>query len=141
MAVESSHLKENELIVHTDNLSTEWILMIVSVLIAVAGIGIGWRWFNKNPLWQPPRLLEEKYRVDEVYDATIIQPIKQGSTNILWRFIDVQIIDGLVNAAGAAAKQFGGLMRYLQSGFARSYVALVVLGALLIIGYFILRIR
>jgi NADH-quinone oxidoreductase subunit L len=121
--------------------TTEWILMGVSVLIAIAGIGIGWVWFNKNPLWQPPRLLEEKYRVDEVYDAAIIQPVKKGSTNILWRFIDVQIIDGFVNAAGGAAKQFGGLMRHLQSGFARSYVALVVLGALLIIGYFILRIR
>jgi NADH-quinone oxidoreductase subunit L len=126
--------------VHTDH-TTEWILMGVSVLIALAGIGIGWSWFNKNPLWQPPKLLEDKYRVDEAYDAVIIQPIKIGSIHVLWKFIDVKIIDGLVNAAGALAKQIGGVMRYLQSGFARSYVALVVLGALIIIGYFILSIR
>ena len=120
---------------------TEWILMVVSVLIAIAGILIGKAWFGKNPLWQPPRLLEDKYRIDEVYDAAIIEPIKKGSTTVLWKFIDVKIIDGFVNAAGATAKQLGGVMRHLQSGFARSYVALVVLGALLIIGYFILRIR
>ncbi len=121
--------------------TTEFILMGVSVLIAAGGIGIGWRWFNKNPLWEPPRLLEEKYRVDEVYDATIIQPIKQGSTNVLWQFIDVKIIDGLVNGAAQFANSVGGLLRYMQSGLARSYVAMVVIGALLIIGYFILRIR
>lgn len=121
--------------------STEWVLMGISVLIAIAGIGIGWSWFSKNPLWQPPRLLEDKYRVDEAYDAAIIQPVKKGSASILWKIIDVKIIDGFVNAVGAMAKQLGGAMRYMQSGLARSYVAFVVLGALLIIGYFILRIR
>ncbi|MEW6128363.1 MAG: NADH-quinone oxidoreductase subunit L [Acidobacteriota bacterium] len=131
---------ESQTNAHPDHM-TEWILMGVSVLIAIAGIGIGWGWFNKNPLWQPPRLLEEKYKVDEVYDATIIQPIKQGSTNVLWKFIDVKIIDGAVNGAAKLTDSIGGVLRYLQSGFARSYVALVVIGALLIIGYFILRIR
>jgi NADH-quinone oxidoreductase subunit L len=121
--------------------TTEWILMGLSVFIAIAGIGIGWSWFGKNPLWQPPKLLEDKYRVDEAYDAAIIQPIKKGSTNVLWKFVDVKIIDGFVNAAGTLAKQIGGVMRHLQSGFARSYIALVVLGALIILGYFILRIR
>jgi NADH-quinone oxidoreductase subunit L len=125
---------------HEDH-TTEFILMGVSVLIAAAGIGIGWNWFNKNPLWEPPRILEEKYRVDEAYDATIIQPIKQGSTNVLWKFVDVRIIDGMVNGAAKFASNLGGGLRYLQSGFARSYVAIVVIGALLIIGYFILRIR
>jgi NADH-quinone oxidoreductase subunit L len=121
--------------------STEWILMIVSVVIAIAGILIGKSWFSKTPLWQPPQLLEDKYKVDEAYDAVIIQPIKKGSASILWKIIDVKIIDGLVNAAGAMAKELGSVMRYLQSGLARSYVAFVVFGALLIIGYFILRIR
>jgi NADH-quinone oxidoreductase subunit L len=121
--------------------TTEWILMGLSVLIAGAGIAIGWSWFNRNPLWQPPKLLEEKYRVDEAYDAAIIQPVKKGSASILWKLVDVKIIDGLVNSAGSMATQLGGLLRHLQSGLARSYVAFVVLGALLIIGYFILRIR
>jgi NADH:ubiquinone oxidoreductase subunit 5 (subunit L)/multisubunit Na+/H+ antiporter MnhA subunit len=60
---------------------------------------------------------------------------------VLWQFIDVKIIDGLVNGAAQFANSVGGLLRYMQSGLARSYVAMVVIGALLIIGYFILRIR
>ena len=117
----------------------EWTLTIVSVIIALAGMGIGWVWFNRKPLWQPPRLLEEKYRVDEVYDAAVVQPIKTGSTRVLWKFIDVGIIDGAVNGAGHLASMFGGAIRYLQSGLARGYVAVVVLGALLVIGYFVIK--
>ena len=119
--------------------SLELILTLVSVVIAIGGIAAGWVWFNRNPLWKPPRLLEEKYYVDEAYDAAIVEPIKVGSTNLLWKFIDVRIIDGAVNAAGYTAGRIGGAMRYLQSGFARSYVAVVVLGALLIIAYFVIR--
>ena len=119
--------------------STEILLTIVSSLIAVAGIVIGWVWFRRNPLWEPPRLLEEKYYVDEAYDAAIVNPVKVGSTNLLWKIIDVRIIDGAVNAAGRVASRLGNAMRYLQSGFARSYVAVVVLGALLIIAYFVIR--
>jgi NADH-quinone oxidoreductase subunit L len=111
----------------------------VSIVIALAGIGLGWVWFNRKPLWEPPRLLEEKYYVDEVYDAAIVQPIKQGSTNVLWKIVDVHIIDGAVNGAGHLASLLGTGLRYLQSGLARSYVAVLVLGALLIIGYFVIR--
>jgi NADH-quinone oxidoreductase subunit L len=119
--------------------SLERILTGISIIIALAGIGIGWRWFRTRPLWEPPRLLEQKYYIDEAYDAVFIQPIKVGSKNVLWRIIDVQVIDGAVNGAGYVATRVGGAMRYLQSGLARSYVAVVVLGALLIIGYFVMK--
>ncbi|HSE38112.1 MAG TPA: NADH-quinone oxidoreductase subunit L [Blastocatellia bacterium] len=115
-------------------------LTVVSTVIALVGIGIGWLWFKRKPLWEPPGLLEQKYYVDELYDATVIQPIKVGSINLLWKFIDVRIIDGAVNGAGQLAAAFGGALRYLQSGLARGYVAMVVLGALLIIGYFVFRV-
>jgi len=44
-----------------------------------------------------------------------------------------------VNGAAKVAAAAGQGMRYLQSGLARSYVAVVILGALLIIGYFVIR--
>ncbi|HXG67160.1 MAG TPA: NADH-quinone oxidoreductase subunit L [Blastocatellia bacterium] len=119
--------------------STEIILTVISSVIAILGIAIGWMWFRRNPLWKPPQLLEDKYYVDEAYDATVVQPIKVGSTNLLWKVIDVRIIDGAVNGAAYLTGLIGGGMRYMQSGLARSYVALVVLGALLMIGYFVIR--
>ncbi|HXU10070.1 MAG TPA: NADH-quinone oxidoreductase subunit L, partial [Blastocatellia bacterium] len=118
---------------------TEIALTITSSVIALLGIGIGWVWFKRQPLWKPPQLLENKYYVDEAYDAAVVQPIKQASRGVLWKFIDVRIIDGAVNGAGVLAGLLGGAMRYLQSGLARSYVAVLVLGALLIIGYFVIK--
>jgi NADH-quinone oxidoreductase subunit L len=118
---------------------TEIALTTISTIIALLGIGIGWRWFNRNPLWQPPKLLEEKYRIDEVYDAAVVQPIKDISTGVLWKIVDVRIIDGAVNGAGHLASMLGGALRHMQSGLARGYVAILVLGALLIIGYFVMK--
>ena len=117
----------------------EWALTIISSVIALVGIGIGWAFFNRKPLWQPPRLLEGKYYVDEAYDAAVVQPIKVGSTSVLWKVIDVGIIDGAVNAAGFLASRLGDALRHLQSGLARSYVAVVLFGALVLIGYFVIR--
>jgi NADH-quinone oxidoreductase subunit L len=124
---------------HSEDHTLEWILTGVSVVIAFAGLGVGWSWFKKNPLWKPPRLLEDKYYVDEAYNAAVVQPIKVGSTRVLWRFIDVRIIDGAVNGAAYLASRIGNGLRYMQLGLARGYVAVVVLGALIIIGYFIIK--
>ena len=118
---------------------TEIALTITSSVIALLGIGIGWVWFKRKPLWEPPSLLEQKYYVDEAYDAAVVQPIKQASRGVLWKIIDVRIIDGAVNGAGLLAGLLGNAIRYLQSGLARSYVAVLVLGALLIIGYFVIK--
>ena len=62
---------------------------LLSVLIALIGIGIGWVMFKKRPLLQMPRILENKYYVDEIYDATIINPIKVVSREGLWKIFDV----------------------------------------------------
>ena len=137
----SEHLSEGHSsgIEMEDQHGVELNLMLISTVVALIGLGLGWFWFRRNPLWKPPQLLEDKYYVDEVYDATVVQPIKVGSTNVLWKFIDVRIIDGAVNGAGQVASLFGTSLRYVQSGLARSYVAVLVLGALLIIGYFVIR--
>src|SRR5947209_2391980 len=52
----------------SEEVSTERLFTGISVLIALAGIGAGWALFKRRPLRQMPRLLENKYYVDEVYD-------------------------------------------------------------------------
>jgi NADH-quinone oxidoreductase subunit L len=108
----------------------------ISVLIAGAGILMGWFAFRKRPLLQMPRLLENKYYVDEVYDAALINPIKVGSREGLWRIFDQGVIDGIVNGMGRAVRELGRVVRYMQVGFVRSYAAIILLGALAVIGYF-----
>ena len=106
------------------------------MLIALSGIGIGWLMFQRQPLRAMPRLLENKYYVDEIYDATIIKPIEAGSREGLWKLFDVGVIDGIIHAIGGAVVRFGGAIRYMQFGFVRGYAAIILAGALIIIGYF-----
>lgn len=123
-----------------NEVSQEWLFTIISVLIALAGIGIGWAVFKKRPLRQMPRLLENKYYVDEIYDAALINPIKVGSREGLWKLFDVGVIDGIVNGLGRGFTEISRVVRHLQMGFVRSYAAIILLGALAIIGYFTFRI-
>src|SRR5205085_8070259 len=90
---------------------------------------------NRKQLWQQQRLLENKYYVDEIYDAAVVEPIKVGSTNVLWKIIDQEFIDGMVHSAAYLASGLGSALRFLQSGLARAYVAIVVLRALLLLYY------
>jgi NADH-quinone oxidoreductase subunit L len=116
--------------------SMERLFTLVSLAIAVLGIGAGWLWFRRRPLFAMPRLLENKYYVDEAYDAAVINPIKAGSREGLWRFFDVGVIDGIVNGLGRALSAAGGVLRYLQPGFVRSYAAIILIGALAVVGFF-----
>src|SRR6185369_1019732 len=66
--------------------SQERLFTGISILVGLIGIGIGWTVFRKRPLLEMPRLLENKYYVDEAYDAALIEPIKTGSRSVLWKF-------------------------------------------------------
>jgi hypothetical protein len=48
----------------------------------------------------------------------------------------VGVVDGIVNGLGRAMTGIGGVVRYLQPGFVRSYAAIILLGALVVVGYF-----
>jgi NADH-quinone oxidoreductase subunit L len=119
-----------------EEVSQERLFTGISVLIALSGIGAGWAMFRKRPLREMPRLLENKYYVDEAYNAALINPIKVGSREGLWKIFDVGVIDGIVNGLGRSIAEIGRVVRYLQVGFVRSYAAIILLGALAIIGYF-----
>ena len=119
-----------------EEIREERLLALLSVLIAALGIAIGWTIFKKRPLLEMPRLLENKYYVDEIYDAVIINPINVGSREGLWKLFDVGVIDGLLHGLGEAVTETGRFLRQLQSGFVRSYAAVILLGALALVGVF-----
>ncbi|HKP46890.1 MAG TPA: NADH-quinone oxidoreductase subunit L [Pyrinomonadaceae bacterium] len=119
-----------------EEVRSERLLALVSVTIAAIGIVLGWLIFKRRPLLVMPRLLENKYYVDEIYDAVIINPIKAGSREGLWKIFDVGVIDGFLHAIGDAVTESGRAIRYLHGGFVRAYAAIILLGALAVIGFF-----
>lgn len=119
-----------------EEIRLERIFTGVSVLIALAGIGIGWIMFQRQPLRQMPRLLENKYYVDEIYDAAVVKPIHVTSRAGLWNIFDLGVIDGFLHTLGRSVVDLGRTFRYMQFGLVRGYAAIILAGALIIIGYF-----
>ena len=119
-----------------EEISAERMLAGLSVLIAVLGIGAGWYLFKRQPLLQMPRLLENKYYVDEIYNTTLIRPIEVVSREGLWKVLDIGVIDGILHSIGEAVTEAGRLARYMQAGFVRGYTAIILFGALVLIGLF-----
>ncbi|HEY0050583.1 MAG TPA: hypothetical protein VGB68_14925, partial [Pyrinomonadaceae bacterium] len=120
-----------------EEIAAERMLALVSVLLAVGGIVIGWLMFRNSPLRQMPKLFERKWYVDEFYNGYIVDPLTRLSREGLWKGFDLTFIDGIVNGAGHFVAAFSGVVRQLQVGFVRSYAAFILLGALVVIGYFI----
>ncbi len=109
----------------------------LSVVLAVIGIVTGFALFLKTPLRKMPKILEDKWRLDEFYNGYIVDPITNLSTRGLWKGFDLGFIDGIVNGIGHFVMEVGNLVRGIQVGFVRSYAAIILLGALCLLGYFI----
>jgi NADH-quinone oxidoreductase subunit L len=75
-------------------------------------------------------LVYNKYFIDEVYDAAVVEPLVEGSRTVLWRGVDAGLIDGTVNGVGRESRGLGSILRLIQSGNTRSYAAWVVLGSI-----------
>jgi NADH-quinone oxidoreductase subunit L len=122
--------------------------MVVSSLVALAGIGIAIYFFLTNRSASDRlaerfaglrRVLQNKYYVDEAYDAAVVQPVRIVSEDVLWKGVDVRLVDGAVNGVGATVVGVSELLRRLQTGSVRAYGASLMLGAVLILGYFFWR--
>ncbi len=79
------------------------------------------------------RLVYDKYRVDEAYDAMIVEPLIGGSRSMLWKGLDAGLVDGAVNGVGTLSRIAGGILRRLQTGNIRSYATWVVLGCVIVV--------
>ena len=126
----------------------ETTLMVVSSIVAVAGIGIAMFFFLKRRAAADRvarqftglhRVLEHKYYVDEIYDAALVQPMYILSEEGLWKTIDVKVIDGAVNGVGDAVRGGSEILRRLQTGSVRAYAASLFLGVVMVLGYYLWR--
>ncbi len=118
-------------------IATERYLAVFSLIIALLGVFGGFAYFKKNPLVKMPRLFQRKWYLDEIYNKGIVDPITRLSREGLWKGFDVGFIDGTVNGIGSFVTELGSIVRRVQVGYVRSYAAIILFGALIVIGYFI----
>ena len=124
-------------------LQTEWLLIVISVAVALSGIFIAYVFYIRSP--RIPRalaarfpafykLLYNKYYVDEIYNAVFVNSTIKGSEIIYDKF-DLKVIDGAVNGTATATGFSGKILSYFQSGLIKDYALIFLLGAIIFLGY------
>ena len=117
-------------------------LMVIASGAGILGIALAYLMYVANPALPESianslkgvyTVVYNKYFVDEAYDAAVVRPVVGGSRFLLWRGVDVGIIDGIANGIGSRARDLGGVLRMLQSGNIRSYATWVVFGSVVVI--------
>jgi NADH-quinone oxidoreductase subunit L len=119
-------------------------LPVVATLTGVVGILIAWylylampelRAALARPLRPLLRVFAAKYFFDHVYDGFVRHAVVAGSDRLLWKRMDVGVIDGAVNRTASLTRALAETLRPVQTGFVRHYALLVLAGAVAIVSY------
>ncbi|HEV8232777.1 MAG TPA: NADH-quinone oxidoreductase subunit L [Thermoanaerobaculia bacterium] len=122
--------------------STEWLLIGVSVAVAVGGLLLAWNWYAKEG-GRPAAaiaarfpalyaLVADAFRIDWLYDVLIVRPFA-WLARVLWKVVDVLIIDGVLNAGAFLVELTGDALRFLQTGNVRNYALTFLLGVVALV--------
>jgi NADH-quinone oxidoreductase subunit L len=106
---------------------TEWILMGVSVTIAVIALLIAVSRYKKQA-----KFLYNKWHIDELYNNAIVEPLNKMS-GFLKETIERKVIDGAVNGTGKLVQYGARQIRLIQSGQVGYYILFMVLSLVLMI--------
>jgi NADH-quinone oxidoreductase subunit L len=131
---------EREALAH----ETEYQLTLRAVLAAAIGTGLAWWLYLQRPTWPEKirssfrrlhRVLVRNFWVDEIYGVLLVRPLVAISDRLLYRGIDLGLIDGvLVNGTARSVRAFAANgLRYLQSGLVQAYMLLMLVGAVAIV--------
>jgi NADH-quinone oxidoreductase subunit L len=125
--------------------------------VAIAGLLLAWYLYGRRyrdqqrlPVSQRPddplrpalgfvfRGMEQKWKVDEIYDWILLRRYVTLS-RFLAGAIDLGVIDGVSNGLGSLTQKLAARLRKLQTGYVRAYALVMLLGAILILGYLLTR--
>jgi len=127
---------------HNIGTGVELMLVLITSLVAIAGIVFAWQtyggdkgltkgraWAERFPLLH--RLLLNKWYVDEIYDALIVRPLAMIS-RFFWKVVDTFVIDGAINAGAFLTELTGDVGRFSTTGNVRNYALYFFLGVILL---------
>jgi NADH-quinone oxidoreductase subunit L len=118
--------------------SNKWLLLVVAILIAVAGVVASIAVYAKGKYKAiEPKILADAWRYDSAVSAIVGGPGRAAFGGVA--AFDAKIVDGAVNGIGTEVRAASGLLRKIQSGLVRSYAFVIGLGAVVLLAWFLLR--
>jgi len=118
--------------------SMEWILMAVSVTIALIALILSISIYTKKTDEEPNTVIGKffynKWYVDEFYHEAIVLPLNRFA-GFLKNIIEKQVIDGAVNGTGKLVQYSARKVRLIQNGQVGYYILFMVIGIILLFAF------
>ncbi len=116
----------------------KYLLLIVAAVIAIVGISAALAVYAKRVV-KPiePKVLENAWYYDAAASRVVSGPGATAFNAVAW--VDANIVDGAVNGVATLVRSAAGVTRKAQSGFVRTYAAVIGLGAVALLAWFIFR--
>ncbi len=112
-------------------------LMGISILVALCGIAFSLYIF----LWRTApsqrraagfvrmkRIIENKFFIDEIYEAMVLKPLRTFADRISFRIIDASLIEGFVHSLGPFVYFWSKRLSRMHTGNIQHYVLYIFLG-------------
>jgi NADH-quinone oxidoreductase subunit L len=118
-------------------------VLALAVAVAVAGLALAWLAYAVRPdlpvrvsegLGGFYRLVRDKFRIDELYDAAVVRPLF-ALADWFARVVDPRWIDGGVNGAAEAVGRLGERWRRVQTGNVQHYAFSFLVGAVVLVAW------
>jgi NADH-quinone oxidoreductase subunit L len=100
---------------HPEAVEFNWIPLLTSLIVALGGLALGWLVYRNADSVAEDRLqipvLKNKYYFDEAYDYLFVKPAAWFAENVVYRFMDQGIIDGILHIFGPVTDRIGAFIR------------------------------
>lgn len=124
--------------------SIKWGILVGSIIISSSAVYLAYLKYGRDEVAESDAALQnrfggayklwaDKYKLDEIYEGYIANPIVKLSDKVLAVF-DLKVIDGIVNLTAGVVNFSGSLVRYVQTGVVSTYAVYFVIGVLLVAG-------
>ncbi len=123
---------------HTWAYENKYVLLVIAVLIAATGIAAAFAVYAKKKAKAiEPRVLEQAWFYDAGAAKLVGGPGRAAFNAVAWA--DSHIVDGAVNGTATLVRGIASQVRKSQSGFTRVYAALMAVGAVALLAWFLYR--
>jgi NADH-quinone oxidoreductase subunit L len=100
---------------HPEAVEFSIIPLLTSFVVALGGLYFGWVTYRNvnssaEDRFQMP-LLKNKYYFDEFYDRVFVKPSYWFAENVVYKYLDQGVIDGILHVFGPLTDRFGSFIR------------------------------
>jgi NADH-quinone oxidoreductase subunit L len=118
--------------------NNKYLLMGVAIIVAAAGIALAITVYSRRKLPAiEPRVLEQAWFYDAAAAKIVGGPGYKAFEGVAWA--DAHVVDGAVNGTATLVRTSATALRKSQGGFVRAYAAIIALGSIAVLAWFVFR--